>query len=140
MKILVPVDGSDISTGALKHALALAKRFSEPPKLLVIAVDDSLFPGAERKMGADAAAQHHAENHARMLAPARKALARGALDVKLLEVVGDVADSILQVATKEKVDLVVMGSRGNGALKGAFLGSVSTKVLAESGVPVTIVR
>lgn len=140
MKILVPVDGSDISTGALKHALALAKHFSEPPKLLVIAVDDSLFPGAERKMGAEAATQHHAENHVRMLAPARKALARSALDVKLLEVVGDVADNILKVAAREKVDLVVMGSRGNGAIKGAFLGSVSTKVLAESEVPVTIVH
>ena len=33
-----------------------------------------------------------------------------------------------------------MGSRGNGAIKGALIGSVSLKLLANSPVPVTIVR
>ena len=140
MKILVPVDGSDTSSRALKHAHDLAKQMAKPAKLVVVAVDDALFPGVERKIGAEAARQHHAENFQRMLGPARKALARSKAECSYVEVVGEIANGILSVVDKQKADLVVMGSRGNGALKGALLGSVSMKVLANSPVPVTIVH
>lgn len=140
MKILVPVDGSDTSTRALKHALALAKALGKPGKVLVVAVDDALFPGVERKIGAEAARRHHAENFARMLAPAKKALARSKADVAFVEVAGAVADGILDTAKTQKADLIVIGSRGSGAIKGTLLGSVSMKVLAGAGVPVTIVH
>ncbi|HRN62997.1 MAG TPA: universal stress protein [Luteimonas sp.] len=140
MKILVPVDGSETSLRALKHALELVKAFSKPGKLTVVAVDDALFPGAERKIGADAVREHHAENFARMFAPAKKALARSKANVAFTEVVDDIASGILKAAHKEKSDLIVMGSRGAGGIKGTLLGSVSMKVLASSPVPVTIVR
>ena len=139
MKILVPVDGSDASTRALKHAIALCKAF-RTGKLVVVAVDDSLFPGAERKMGAEATAAHHAENFARMSAPARKLLGGSTAKADFVELVGDVADGILETAAGKKVDLVVMGSRGAGGIKGALLGSVSQKVLTDTRVPVTIVH
>src|SRR5690606_36663551 len=139
MKILVPVDGSDASTRALRHALALCKAFRSG-KLLVVAVDDSLFPGAERKMGAEAAAAHHAENFERMLGPARKLLSRRKVKVDFIELVGDVAAIILEAAAAKKADVIVMGSRGAGGIKGVLLGSVSQKVLAGTPVPVTIVN
>lgn len=140
MKILVPVDGSEISTNALKHAHDLAKRMAKPAKLVIVAVDDALFPGVERKIGAEAARKLHEENFTRMLAPARKALARSKVEHRFVEVVGGVADSILGIADKERPDMVVMGSRGSGAIKGALIGSVSLKVLSHGTVPVTIVR
>ena len=140
MKILVPVDGSDTSSRALKHAHDLARQMAKPAKLVVVAVDDALFPGVERKIGAEAARQHHAENFQRMLGPARKALARSKAECSYLEIVDGVADGILSAIGRQKADLVVMGSRGNGAIKGTLLGSVSMKVLANSPVPVTIVR
>jgi nucleotide-binding universal stress UspA family protein len=140
MKILVPVDGSDISTRALKHAIALCKAFGAAGRLVVVAVDDSLFPGAERKMGGEAARAHHAENYARMLAPAKKLLERGKADATFAEIEGDVAEGILEAASKHKADMIVMGSRGAGAIKGALLGSVSMKVLTDTQVPVTIVH
>jgi len=140
MKILVPVDGSETSTRALKHALTLAKSLAKPGKVLVVAVDDALFPGVERKIGAEAARQHHAENFERMFAPARKALARSKVPAEFVEVVDAVAGGILGVAAKRKADLIVMGSRGSGAIKGTLLGSVSMKVLAGTQIPVTIVN
>ena len=140
MKILVPVDGSDTSSRALKHAHDLAKQLAKPAKIVVVAVDDALFPGVERKIGAEAARQHHADNFERMLGPARKALARSKAECSYLEIVDGVADGILSAIGKQKADLVVMGSRGSGAIKGALLGSVSMKVLANSPVPVTIVH
>lgn len=140
MKILVPVDGSETSVRALKHALELARALRKPGKLVVMAVDDTLFPGVERRIGADAVRELHAENFERMFAPARKALARRRADVAFVEVVDDVASGILATARKQKVDLIVMGSRGSGAIKGALIGSVSMKVLTGSPVPVTIVH
>jgi nucleotide-binding universal stress UspA family protein len=44
------------------------------------------------------------------------------------------------VAAAEDTDLVVMGSRGRGALSGAFLGSVSQRVIAGTRTPVLVVH
>lgn len=140
MKILVPVDGSDISTNALKHAHALAKQMAKPATLVIVAVDDALFPGVQRKIGAEATAKHHADNFTRMFAPARKLLARSQVQREFVEVIGEPADGILKMVKKSKADIVVMGSRGNGGLRGTLLGSVSLKVLAHATVPVTVVR
>ena len=61
------------------------------------------------------------------------------MDVEFVERVGDVAPAILDTVAKKKADIIVMGSRGAGGIKGVLLGSVSQKVLAGTKVPVTIV-
>ena len=52
----------------------------------------------------------------------------------------EIAETILKVAKKDRTDLIVLGSHGRGAVKGILLGSVSSKVIAQSDIPVTIVR
>jgi nucleotide-binding universal stress UspA family protein len=42
--------------------------------------------------------------------------------------------------SKNKVDLIMMGSRGRGGLKEAFLGSVSNYVMHKSKVPTMIIK
>ncbi|MBJ6984140.1 universal stress protein [Luteimonas sp. MC1750] len=140
MKILVAVDGSDISVRAAKHANALAKRLAKPARIVLVAVDAAPFPGVVSKIGREAMERIHAENHERMLAPVRRALARSKAEVRELAVVGEPADAILAAARDNKVDLLVMGSHGRGSVKGILLGSVSSKVIAQTDIPVTIVR
>ena len=41
---------------------------------------------------------------------------------------------------KGRFDLVVMGSRGHGSFVNLVLGSVATKVLSETQVPVLLIR
>jgi nucleotide-binding universal stress UspA family protein len=53
---------------------------------------------------------------------------------------GSPAEGILAQAESGGHDLVVMGSRGRGAMGSLFLGSVSSNVLQQSPVPVLIVR
>ncbi|MDH5823229.1 universal stress protein [Luteimonas sp. RD2P54] len=140
MKILVAVDGSDISLRAVKYAIQLSGRLAEPAKLTLLAVDPPLFPGVEKKIGSAAAQRLHDDNHEHMLAPARRALARAKLEVTERAEIGEIADTILAIAHKPRVDMIVMGSHGRTAVKGVLLGSVSSKVIAQTDVPVTIVR
>ncbi len=56
------------------------------------------------------------------------AKAHGVEEVARVIADGDPATRILGTADKEKVDMIVMGSRGFGTLKGLMLGSVSQKV------------
>ena len=140
MKILVAVDGSEISVRAAKHANALARRLAKPAKIFLVAVDAAPFPGVGTRIGREAMDRIHAENHERMLAPARKALARSKADVRELALVGEPAEALLAAARDSKADIIVMGSHGRGSVKGILLGSVSSKVIAQSELPVTIIR
>lgn len=140
MKILLAVDGSDISTRAARHVVWLAKQLAAQPQVILFTVDQPLLMSVAVKLGADAVAKYHADNMRQMLQPAKRVLSRAKLAHAEETHIGPVAETIMKFATKHRVDLVVMGSRGSGAFKGIFLGSVSSKVLAESQVPVTIVR
>ena len=53
---------------------------------------------------------------------------------------GPAADTIANLATKGKFDLLMMGSHGHGLLANLVLGSVTTKVMARCETPVLIVR
>jgi nucleotide-binding universal stress UspA family protein len=53
---------------------------------------------------------------------------------------GPEAESILNIAKKCQADLIVMGTRGHGTLKGLFVGSVSRKVIHHSSYPVMVVH
>ncbi len=47
---------------------------------------------------------------------------------------------IIQTATTEGADLIVLGSHGRSGIARLMLGSVATKVVAESPVPVLVAR
>ncbi|MEK6965839.1 MAG: universal stress protein, partial [Thermoproteota archaeon] len=51
-----------------------------------------------------------------------------------------VAEVILDFAKGKKIDLIVMGARGLGSVKEAFLGSVSNAVVHKSKIRVLIVK
>lgn len=74
---------------------------------------------------------HAAEQTAREL---------GARDIRTLTADGDTAKAVLDAAEKVDADLVVLGSRGLGELRGLMLGSVSLKVASQAVVPVMIAR
>ena len=62
------------------------------------------------------------------------------VEVKSVFEVGSPGPAILSVAKKYNADLIVMGSRGLGPLKGLFMGSVSSYVVTHSVCPVLIVK
>lgn len=140
MKILVAVDGSEISLRAVKFVVALNREMAKPSKVTLLAVDPPTFPGVETRIGTSAVRQMHQESLESMLKDARRSLSRAKLELTERAEVGEIAETILKVARQDGVDLIVLGSHGRGAVKGILLGSVSSKVIAQSDIPVTIVR
>ena len=53
---------------------------------------------------------------------------------------GGPADEILRYADRNGIDLIAVGSRGLGGLKGLFLGSVSHKLIEDGKCPCLVVK
>lgn len=140
MRILVAVDGSPVAVRAARHAARLALALKEPSQVVLLSVDAPLLRAVAVELGVHGVEKYHAENCAYAVKAARSALNRLKIQYEVKTLVGHAAESIVKHAESGKYDLIVMGSHGRTALKSLFLGSVSTKVLALSRVPVTIVR
>ena len=55
-------------------------------------------------------------------------------------IIGKESPEIVDFATKNKFDIIVIGARGLGSVKEAFLGSVSNAVVHKSKAPVLVVK
>jgi nucleotide-binding universal stress UspA family protein len=86
-----------------------------------------------------AAQQLAAQAHSTVDALCKQGGAVVALQARLVEDVA-AASGIVQSAKDEGADLIVMGSHGRSGIARLMLGSVATKVVAESPVPVLVTR
>ena len=73
-------------------------------------------------------------------AAAQELLADAQVPCRLHLVTGDPASTIAKFAAKLKCDLIVMGTRGTGTVRGLVFGSVATKVVHLADTPVTLVK
>jgi nucleotide-binding universal stress UspA family protein len=135
--IIVALDGSEQSALALEHARAVAERFRS--KLILV----HAFPHTSDlrdSMEYNNLVALRIKKGEEIIETARKQLGRTSIEVneELLE--GPASEAILSVAATRNADLIVMGSRGMGSLKGMVFGSVSTKVSHYAPCPVMVVR
>lgn len=140
MKILLAVDGSPISTRAVKHVVKLARQLAAPAELVLFHADPPLLQAVAVKLGVEQVHRYHADNSRYAIKAARAALTRAQVPFTELLVVGEPAEAIVRHAGKGRFDLIVMGTHGHGALQGLLLGSVAAKVIAHGDIPVTVVR
>ncbi len=133
-KILVPIDGSDHSAAALERGLQLSRQFEA--ELHLLHVKDDRNPAASMYLGdtLEAAAERYDKT---ILKEALAAVPEGATVTALLKT-GDPADEILSYCRTEEIDLIVMGTRGLGAIQGRIFGSVSQQILNEAKCDVLI--
>lgn len=138
--ILVPLDGSANSFRALNTAVSLAAKLDA--KITGIYCIN-IFPSIETQVIDPIKCQVEERKYAEsVLQKARSISAQN--DVSFTKTIeyGSPGYAIVKfIKNKDnKIDLVVMGSRGRSAMKEVFLGSVSNYVLHKSPVPVTIVK
>lgn len=136
--ILLGVDGSEHALHAAKTAADLARSMNSKTLRIVVAFEPvPPYLGEPNLQAAISARMKEAET---ILQNALDAVSEipGEVHTEILE--GPPAEAILDVAKTRKSDLIVMGSRGLGRLRGALLGSQSQKVVQHAPCPVLIVR
>ncbi|WP_436927236.1 universal stress protein [Halosimplex amylolyticum] len=136
--ILVPTDGSDTAEFAADHAVALAVAFDATVHVLGV-VDVEGEAGPFSAGGVDDEFVDRLEADAET-AVASVVDAMGAQPVETAVVEGDPAETIVEYAVEEGIDLVTMGTHGRTGLDRVVTGSTSAHVVRESPVPVVTVR
>ena len=144
-RILVPVDGSQLSDRAVKEAANLSRKLGATLTLFFAAPAYRLPVG----MGEGASVEQFIppDRYRRsMRATAKRLLdaaaekAGGAATRQICEFSDQPYEAIIAAAQKGKCDLIVMASHGWRGLKGLLLGSETHKVLTHSRIPVLVVR
>jgi len=139
-RILIATDGSPSSADALRVGLSLAAdRGSEAIVAHVVPTVDVL-PTSLFGYGFGAIPHELTDDDGASLVQAAELAAEHGVPVETLVLRGNTVDEIVACADSLDVDLIVVGSRGHGALASALLGSVSRGVLRESRRPVLVVR
>jgi nucleotide-binding universal stress UspA family protein len=136
-RILIATDGSSGSLAAAEEGVRLAKMLGAD--VTFVAVAHAPLP----LLGDRYYQRALSENLGTMRTALAKAIPyaverRVAYDAELLE--GSPAKAILELARSRDADLIVVGSRGLGAIKGALLGSVSSEIVHHADRPVLVAR
>jgi nucleotide-binding universal stress UspA family protein len=140
MKMLLPVDGSEASLDAVRHALRLIREGLKAELVLAnVQEPASLYEllrahDAEVIESVTLAAGVHSLQAARALCQAAGVPCEQELDT------GDPAHLLHDIAERQGCELVIMGARGKGGTRGTRLGSVAHAMLHDATLPVTIVR
>ena len=136
-EIIVGVDGSEQSLGALHWAAREARRRSAPLHV-VTAYTVPMIGGSTFDVGYaafdDAAMSRAVEE---LVADARRRVAELDVEVRSTVQAGDPSGVLVDLS--RDAQLLVLGSRGHGRFLGRLLGSVSTAVPAHAHCPVGII-
>ena len=142
-KVLIPTDGSPLSTQALEKALDFAHDVGA--EATVIAVIEPLQVFTVNPAGMEIAyAEYERRAHEEadgILADATEAAKQRLVPCDTAKLVSaDPARCIIETAENRDCDVIAMASHGRSGFKAFMLGSVTMKVLAGSKVPVLVYR
>jgi len=138
-KILVPVDGSDISYRALDAALFLSEKLGSNITVIHVMEDVPITQIESPKLLTELLEAYKKESQG-VLSKCSEIATKKGLTINTILLKGNPASIILDISIKEKKDMVIMGSRGIGKFKELILGSVSSKILHHSSCPVMLIR
>lgn len=141
-KIVIATDGSPSALEAVEFGLELAAEQGAEPIFVHVAPATEVLPVTPTYgMGAPVTVPHEPDEYDRTsLDEAVEMAAVKGLEAKAELLMGNAAHAIVAYADSIDADLIVVGSRGHGAIAGTLLGSVSGRVLHEAKRPVLVVR
>jgi len=140
-RIVIATDGSKPAREAVELGLELTAEDEAKPILVHVIPDIDVMPTSGLGLSIPPAIVHEPTDEDR--APLEDALALAAergIDAEAELLAGSPAPRIVAYADSVGADLIVVGSRGHGGITSAVLGSVSRAVLAQTRLPVLVVR
>jgi nucleotide-binding universal stress UspA family protein len=140
MKMLFAADGSKFTKKALAF-LATHENLAGPDdEVVVLHVQAPVPPRVKTMLGAGIVNDYHRDEAQAVLDPITRFLKRHTIPFRTTWVVGSPSDEVLRTARKEKAHMIVMGTHGHGLISRALMGSVAQKVVADSDIPVLLVK
>ena len=143
LKILLAVDGSESAIRAAQKLIETAGWYKEPLEVELVTVQLPLpqiggFAGSV--VSHDMVEKYYSEEGGKALAPVRKLLDAAGVRYVPHILIGEIAPSLVSHAQKTGCKMLYMGTRGMSAVSNLMIGSVATKVLHLSTVPVVLVH
>ncbi len=142
-KILVPIDGSDVSFDAVEYAFQLAERYNSEISVVQIVPTSAwnycLMTEDWNPIPVCTIREMEAEGE-RLLLSVLPLMKAAGVEVDARIDYGRPASKIVQIAKEENVDLIVMGSNRRGVIARLLFGSVSAEVFRRAPCPVLVVR
>lgn len=136
-KILIAFDGSKGSFKALEWAVGLTEKVKAELTAIIVVKPPEFSPTiSEIDEFCDDAEKYYQPQIDKLKIFGE----RNGVDIKTVVLRGHPAENIVKYAFENKMDLIVMGTRGLGGFKSMVIGSVAQKVTSYSKVPVTIIR
>ncbi len=131
--VLIAIDGSDEAAKALEYVI-VRRTNGEKIKASVLYVQPRPLV---RNVEID---RILAKDQEKVLAQERVRRFLKSLRATPMVLIGDPAKVIIKVAAERRCDEIVLGSRGQGKVRQLLLGSVASKVVQLSKLPVTLVK
>ena len=140
MRILLAVDGSPYTQKMLDYLAAHPEWLGSSHSYVALTVQPPLPPRAAKALGKDVVGEYYADEAQKVLSAVHQFVETHNLNAQCDSKVGHIADTIAEMADSGGYDLLIMGTRGHGALAKLVMGSVATQVLAQSKIPVLLIR
>lgn len=137
-KILVATDGSDASQKAVDRAVELAK--DNNAEIIVVNVAEDFCPIGLVEVDCDTIRELVLKESKGIMAKAAAKFRDAGINVKEVIEFGSPAETIIEVADREKVDEIILASRGKHGVKKLLMGSVASRVLEWAKCPVIVVK
>jgi nucleotide-binding universal stress UspA family protein len=140
LRFLVAVDGSENSDRAVDYLLKQLGRYKDGAEVHLINVQPSFSSDIARFIDQKTIKDFHQEQGSKALEGARAKMEAAQVRVIAHVGVGEAGHVITSYAAQHRCEQIFLGTRGLGSVAGMLLGSVTTKVVHLSSVPVTLVK
>lgn len=140
MKILLPVDGSEYTKRMLAYVAAHHELFGPDHDYTMFTAVPPVPMHAARFVDRGTLDAYYREQAEDVLRAVQAYADQQGWKVHTMHAVGEPAPEIAALAKAGKFELIVMGTRGQGALGTMILGSVANGVLARCETPVLLIR
>jgi nucleotide-binding universal stress UspA family protein len=139
-KILVPLDGSEISESILDHVVTIATG-CQVPEVILVRVRQPLDKDVSQILDPHIAKdldETYEEEAGRYLGKIAAKLRKKGVAVKTVVLSGNPAEKIIEYSHNSGVELIIMSTHGRSGISRWVLGSVADKIIRQSEVPVLI--
>ena len=141
MKVLLPIDGSKSSLNAAKYVAKMVKNSRSPTTVTLVSVhDDSGLGYVKQFVDKNTVDDYLREISEKELKAAQKVLDIAGVKHNMAIMRGHVAEEIMALANKDKVDMIVMGAKGRSGFLDILMGSVAQRICTTAKQPVLLIK